>query len=115
MARNNVKLLTAVQLEKLNQKYIFDADDDNIIVKIANYDRVTKHPKNEVFHINSKIRKVCFSMEAINIWLAIRNEYAYSLFDVQQAANILYVTYCPINTDSVLKLLKNPTQKIKRL
>lgn len=116
MTRNNIKLLTPAQLDKLNEKYIFDVDDENIIVRLRNYNRITKHPKNKTFHINSKIRKVCFSLDAINIWLSIRESYKnYSLFDVQQAVNTAYITYRPIDIQNVLTLLKNPTFKIQTL
>lgn len=116
MTRNNIKLLTPAQLDKLNEKYMFEVDDDNIIVKLRHYNRITKHPRGKPFHINSKIRKVCFSMDAIELWLSIRETHKdYSLFDVQQAVNSAYITYRPIDTTTILNLLKNPTFKIQSI
>lgn len=116
MSRNNIKLLTATQLDKLNEKYDFDVDDDNIIVRLRHYNRMTAHPKDKAFHINSKIRKVCFSLDAIELWLLIRESHKnYSLFDVQQAVNTAYITYRPIDVTNVLNILKNPNFKIQHV
>lgn len=116
MTRNNIKLLTPAQLDKLNEKYVFEVDGNDIIVKLRHYNRVTKHPKDKAFHINSKIRKVCFSLDAIELWLSIRDSHKnYTLFDVQQAVNTAYITYRPINVTNVLSILKNPTFKIQNL
>ena len=107
MSRNNIKLLSKEQLKQLNRKYYFEADDENIIVKLYNYNRITFHSKIKPFHINCKIRKVCFSMEAINAWLKLYDQKEkYSLFDVQQAANILTITYQTVDENSIIKQLK---------
>lgn len=116
MTRNNIKLLTPAQLDKLNEKYVFEVDENDIVVRLRHYNRVTKHPKDKAFHINSKIRKVSFSLDAIEIWLSIRETHKnYSLFDVQQAVNTAYITYRPIEVTNVLNILKNPTFKIQKV
>jgi len=115
MSRNNIKILTDVQLAKLNSKYLFILDGDDIVVSNRNYSRDTRHPKNKSFAINSKIRKVTFSIDAINYWIeCVTNDIVdYSLFDIQQAVNKLYVLYQPINFKSVMKILKTESTKIK--
>lgn len=117
--RNHIKLLSTGQLEKLNAKYYFEVDGDNIVVGLHDYDRFTLHPKDKPFHINSRSdvkRKICFNTFAINVWLkCYENKLKYSLFDVQQAVNVLTVTYQPVTEESVLRFLKQPQIKIKNL
>jgi len=119
MARNNIKVLTADQLKRFNQKYVFDVEDDDIIVMINGYDRITRHPKNESFEINSQTtvkRKVRFTVQAINFWLELRNSpMKPSLFDIQQAVNILTISYQKVDIDNVVRLLKKPDVKIQRI
>lgn len=119
MARNNIKVLTVDQLRRFNQKYVFDVDDDDIIVTINGYDRITRHPKNESFEINSQTtvkRKVRFTLEAINFWLELRETpLKPSLFDVQQAVNILTISYQKVDKENVIRLLKKPDVKIQRI
>ena len=98
MPRNHIKLLTVDQLETLNATYFFELDDDekNIVVKLYSYDRQTLHPLDQGFSINSKIRKISFSTEAIEIWSIMYKEnpsMSTTLFDVQQAVNRLSILY----------------------
>ena len=108
MSRNNVKLLTATQLDKLNDKYEFFVEDNDIVVKMRHYNRSTKHPLDKSFFINSKIRKISFSLDAINLWLKLKDETKYTLLDIQQAVNSAYVLYIEINEKNILDLLKKP-------
>ena len=116
MARNNIKILSQAQLEKLNAKYYFDVDDQDIIVGLNNYQRVTRHPRDKRFHINSKTdvkRKICFSKEAIDIWLTCKeNKLKLSLFDVQNAVNVLTVTYQQVSYENVVRFF-NRSMKIQ--
>ena len=90
--RNNIKLLTDRQLTELNEKYNFSIDGDNVVVDIKNYNRHTKHPITDSFFINSKIRKITLSPEAISIWIELtQDRLRYTLFDVQNAINKLYL------------------------
>ena len=116
MARNNIKILSQAQLEKLNAKYYFEVDGQDILVGLNNYQRVTRHPRDKCFHINSKTdvkRKICFSKEAIDIWLACKeNKLKLSLFDVQNAVNNLTVTYQPVSYENVVRFF-NRSMKIQ--
>lgn len=109
MSRNNVKLLTDQQRIDLKSEYYFEHEDGFILVKLYHYGRVTKHPDDKPFHINSPIRKVCFSMDAIDIWKELYKDEKtrMSLIDVQQAVNSLYVTYQPISLESVKQFLQH--------
>lgn len=117
MARNNIKLLSQAQLEKLNVKYSFYIEGDMIVVSCSGYNRSTLHPKDKPFHINSRKyvkRKICFNLDAIEIWLKLVEEKCkYSLFDVQQAVNTLAITYQQVNYDNVKKFLSKPKLKIQ--
>ena len=111
--RNNVKLLTERQLEKFNEKYQFALDeDDNIVATLSNYGRVTKHDSKKGFSINSDIRKITFSTEAIEFWKELKKETNYSLVDVQQAYNILTLSYEIPTIDSIKCLIKSGRIKL---
>lgn len=111
--RNNVKLLTERQLEEFNEKYRFTLDeDDNIVVTLSNYKRVTKHDSKKGFSINSDIRKVSFCIDAIEFWKELRKELECSLIDVQQAYNILTLSYELPTIDSVKRLVKSHRIKL---
>lgn len=121
MARNNVKPLTEEQRIAFNKKYVFEYDfkTDEIIVKFTNYGRITTHNSNKNFSINSNIRKITFTVDAINIWkeLYVDKETRESLIDVQNAANNLYVTYQEISLDSVKRFIRNwdGSMKVKEI
>ena len=108
MSRNNVKLLTATQLDKLNDKYDFYVEGEYIVVKLRNYNRSTKLPLDKSFFINSDIRKISFSVDAIKLWLKLKDETKYTLLDIQQAVNSAYILYIEINEKNILDLLKKP-------
>lgn len=116
MARNNIKLLKPKELELLNEKFIFELEEDAIVVKLRNYGRVTRHPIDKPFHINAKgIRKVCFSMEAINIWKALYNKGLPTLFSVQQAVNYLTIAFQKVDENAVKKILSGQQIKVKKI
>lgn len=111
MPRNHIKLLTTDQLEILNADYYFELDDaeKNVIVKLYNYERKTAHPIGKGFSINSRIRKISFSPEAIDIWVQMYKKDCHmstTLFDVQQAANRLSILYQEINIESVKSMIE---------
>lgn len=111
MSRNNVKLLTARELDTFNDKYIIECDDEFLYVKFKYYNRCTAHPIDKPFSINSSIRKISFSIDAITIWRALKDKY--TLFDVQQAVNTCLITYQEINESNVRKVLESAMHKIK--
>lgn len=111
MSRNNIKLLTARQLDFFNDKYVIECDDENVYVTFKYYKRRTPHPINKPFDINSEVRKISFTVEAISLWRKMKDKY--TLFDVQQAVNICHVTYQDVNESNVRKALKSPLYKIK--
>ena len=117
MSRNNVKLLTEQQYDALIEKYIFSIDENDIVVRTSSYNRETRHPIDQAFHINAKhIRKICFNLEAINIWRSLLSKgFPANLIAVQQAVNMLTITYQKINEDNVRKILSGQNVKIKRI
>lgn len=116
MARNNIKLLTNSQRVALNDKYIFEHKDNMILVKLHDYGRITAHPDDKPFSINSSIRKITFSIDAINIWKELYKDpkTRESLVNVQHAVNELYVTYQPVDISSVKKFMKDSI-KVKKI
>lgn len=109
MARNNIKILTDEQLTILTNKYRFALDEQTskILVRTAGYSKVTCHLSTEPFSINAKSlkRKVCFSLNAIEIWKNLKNRY--SLFQIQDSVNRLTLMYQNINEETVLAQIKN--------
>lgn len=119
MSKNNIKLLTHEQLRQFNSKYTIELVENEIHVRTINYAKVTKHPADQAFHINAKnIRKIQFSIEAIEIWKKFCTSYKeniFTLFDVQQAVNSLIVMYQKPTFDNVKALLERDTTKIRRI
>lgn len=109
MSRNNIKLLTERQRAEFKEKYYFEYEPGYVVVKLYDYGRITKHPDNKSFHINSTIRKLIFSVDAIDIWKTLYKDpkTRISLIDVQHAVNSLYVMYQPITLKNVTNFLKN--------
>lgn len=104
MAGNNIKLLTKKELSNLKNLYYFKLDDSkqNILVGNNYMRRITPHPINKGFGLNSKVRVIKISKEAISIWMGLKE---YNLFEIQQAINILKMLFQEIDTTSVKKLL----------
>lgn len=113
MARNNIKLLTQHQLTRFCDKYIFEIIDDKISVETYNYRRKTLHDIDKPFHINSNIRKINFSIDAINIWKEFyERDEKFNLVEVQQNVNKLELMYQPVSTDAVYKMMRKGTKKL---
>lgn len=109
MPRNNIKLLTKEQQEMLDRAFYFELKDDFIVVKLYNYERKTLHDRHKSFTINSKVRKVTFTKEAIDIWCDMYNddpEMMTTLFDVQQAANRVSLLYQTPTRENVEEMIK---------
>ena len=122
MPANNYRVLSQNILSKLNSKYIikYDKDANNIVVSLSTCRRVTVHDANKPFHINAKSlkKKVCFNMTVIDIWKELSQERKYSIytiFDVQNAANLLKVMYQPITKQKIIEQLKHKFEGIKKV
>ncbi len=107
MKQNNIKLLTLEQLNKLKDMYYFNLNESGtkVIVGNTHYKRETYHPINENFSLNSKIRIVTITKEAIQIWIKLKKKY--NLFDIQQVVYILSMMSQEVTTTLVKKLLDN--------
>lgn len=105
MRKNNLKLLTLDQLNELKSIYYFELDklNKNILVCNTNYNRKTPHSINNHFTLNSKVRVIRVSKEAIKIWIEL--EQKYNLFDIQEVICILVFMLQEIDTTLVKKLL----------
>lgn len=114
MLKNHIKLLTEEERLYLNKKYFFVLDDlkNGLWVGLENYNRYTFHPFDKSFSINCLKgikRKITISVEAMEIWkkLLVETNEEYRLIDIEQAINILHVSYQPITEKSVIEILKN--------
>lgn len=119
MARNNVKLLTDKQLTEINGRYIFKLSEDekNVIVTFPYYNRQTSHSVDSPFSINVKtVRRITFTKEAISFWIELQKKRKkYTLVEVQNAVNQLYVFYQKLNLKNVEQTLNKTIQKIKKV
>ena len=114
MSKNNLSILSKDDLKYLNDTYEITIDDNQsmLFVKPKHYDRTVCHPTNRNFAINSKVKKVTITVEAIEIWKKHFKEY--SLFDVQNAINTLIIMYQHPEETNVLEQLKKTDNRIKR-
>lgn len=102
---NNMKLLTSEELSKLKDIYRFELDEskENVVVVNNYYTRSTPHPISDNFTLNSKVRVITISKEAIKVWLEL--EQKYNLFEVQQVVYILQMMMQKVDTTLVEELL----------
>lgn len=112
MSRNNAKILTEDELTYLKSRYAFEINDDVILVKIQNYNRVTAHPLSSSFSLNTKVRKIDITPEAVQMWDKHFKK-KWSLFDVQNAMNILVMTYQVPEVEEIDDQLHRGTAQIK--
>lgn len=105
MPANNTKLLTKRELKNLKDRYYFCLNESGTKIIVGNkyYKRETYHPISEGFSLNSKVRIIRLSKEAIKIWLEL--EQKYNLFEIQQVINILKMMLQEANATLVKKLL----------
>ena len=105
MKKNNLKLLTLEQLNELKRIYYFELDELNKRILVCNtgYNRKTPHSINNHFTLNSKVRVIRVSKEAIKIWIEL--EQKCNLFDIQEVICILVFMLQEIDTTLVKKLL----------
>ena len=119
MPRNAIKLLTAKQLNEFNDKYYSEMTDDKKYIRIDNrhYSKSTLHDANKSFNIKTNVRSIVITSEMIKIFSEVQEIYKfknYSIFDIMQAVNILYLTYQNITQKNVERILLGDI-KIKSL
>ena len=101
----NVRALTKNELDFLNEKYSFELLDRYIIVSCKGLNRKVLHEIDKSFSLNSPVRKINISREAIDMWINNFKDEC-SLIDVQNAINSLIVTYQDISISDIKKVLK---------
>ena len=114
MPKNNIRLLTEDERRYLNQKYSFDIEDGNVLVKTINYGKVTKHPLDKTFAINTIVRKITISAETLAIWskdVYKKLDNQFTLIDVQNVVNMLTISYQEITNQAVISVLKEKYSK----
>lgn len=112
MSKNNTKVISYDDMLFLNGKYDFEIDGSSILVKIKDYNRVTAHPVNNTFSLNTKVRKIDITPQAIRLWDS-KYKNKHSLFEVQNAINILISTYQEPSDDDIDDQLKRGDAKIR--
>lgn len=109
----NLKALLPEELEYINLKYNFEIlEDKYIVVSCNDYNRKTLHNANKSFILNTSIRHITITLDAINYW---KNNFKenYTLMDVQNAINELILTYQDVSIKSLNKQLLRKNSKIK--
>ena len=102
-----VKVYDKEMIDKFNSLLKFEYDDENVIV--SGYNRPTRktyHPRNEKFDVNMKSIhcKVRFLPEVVELWINAKLP-DYTLFEFQNAANILISSYQEINMNKILEII----------
>ena len=118
----NIYKFVEDKLDDTSKKELLDIIDSMsknegkfIVVTTNNYQlRKILHSSDESFIISSPKRKITFSVEAINYWINDFKE-DYTLIDVQNAINILTVTYQTVNKEEIRKQLERKSSKIKSM
>lgn len=105
MKKPNIKLLTSEERKFFNDYYSIELSDSFVLIKTKNFDRTTVHPKDEDFSLSNSVRKMKISKEAIKLWEENFKD-SYSLIDVQNAMNALYLAYQSLEKEDVEKQLK---------
>lgn len=105
MSKSNIRLLTKDERKYFNDTYIFVLKSDVILVRTKEFRRYTSHPIDSDFSINSKVRKIKISKEAIELWSKSFIDSKWSLIDIQNAVNSLIITYQQITYDAVHRQL----------
>lgn len=108
MPRRNIHLLTEDDRRYLNEKYIFGLHDNMLSVKTVNYNRITLHPLDKKIELSTIIRKLTINPDAIKFWYDnVANKRSdITLIDIQNAINILTVSYQDITFENILDVLK---------
>lgn len=101
----NLRALTKEELDFLNSKYEFTYIPNYIVTTCTGFGRKVLHDVNKSFSLNTPIRKIKITKEAIDFWVnEFRNEY--TLLDVQNAISSLIVTYQDISLEDIKTALK---------
>lgn len=90
----NIKVLTSEELKFFNENYeiTFDEKATMVFVRSLIVNRVVVHPRGEPFSVYGKDRIIKISPYAID-YVCNNLDKGYSVFDVQNAINLLLVSY----------------------
>ena len=110
----NTKALTKDELEFLDSKYKFELIDKYIIVSCSGFDRKVLHEIDKPFSLNTSIKKLTITKEAIDFWI-YKFKDNYSLIDVQNAINSLIVTYQDITLPEIELVLHRQNLLVKTI
>lgn len=105
----NIKLLTNRERIELKNRYSFVDCGDNVLVITKGGKLRVPHPKGETIVLNSSVRKVSITPEAVSYWERMRD---INLFDLQHTINALYVSYQPINEGNIRRYYNNSIKQI---
>lgn len=112
---NNTRALNSEELEFLNDRYSFELIDEYIVTKVKGYDRKVLHDIDKSFVLNTPIRKITITEEAIKYWIHHFRKMGRTLLDVQNAINSLIVTYQDVSKNEVENALNNKIDEIKKI
>lgn len=111
----NIKVLSDSELAYLKEKYVFGKaiveDKIYVVVKCKDYNRMVLHDSAKKFTINTPIKRITISKEAIYLWKT--ELFDYSLIEIQNAINSLVVTYQDLTINDIKEQIKNNNLKIK--
>lgn len=97
------------EIQKFNDLYDISIEGDNVVVKCKNYTRTRVHPKNEEFCINSKVKRITFTKDAIDFFE--KHQSKYTLIEVQNVVNILSISLQNITEENIKRILNRERRK----
>lgn len=103
---SRLRLLSKTERQYFNNNYNFKLHDNMLLVSKKDFNRVVAHSITSDFCINSPIRKIKISAEAIQMWKTYFEKSKYSVVDIQNAINILTMSYQKIGYEEVVSQLK---------
>ena len=104
--KNHTNVFNEDLLKELNDMYDVYLENDKIVVKgKIRINRKTYHSKDKNFKINfyRQNRVMTVTKQAIDYWMEMSQ--SVSLINIQNAINVLIVTYQEITLDNVKKIL----------
>lgn len=107
----NTRILTKEELEYLVEKYKFRMLNDTTIgVKTTTCVRENTHSALERFTINTPIKRITITPAAITYWKQLKKKP--HLIAVQNALNILSITYQEISVEEIANQIEKNSTKI---
>ena len=104
MKKGNIRLLTKDELNRFEEKYSFELQNDYIVVKCNNFNRPTMHDLNKDFFLSCGGRKIIINSIVSDLWKRYFQDM--SIVKLQNIVNQLTIMYQDVTLDNINKILR---------